>query len=457
MENRKEIWLISPEEAALTHRCLEMSMDKGADHARVNLSKSMQDSCSMLNGEVDKVSHSGDRVLTFNLFADGRYGSFSTNRLDSAALDIFIGKAVDMVRTLAPDEFRKLPDSSRTAKDAVTGMEAGVFDRAYEETDADKRLDLARAAAFYGKDKEHDIISEEVEYSDSISDEYIIDSEGLGCRHSETSFEIGCETTLSDGEGGKVSGFWWDSSPFLDKLGKGDGCGRKAAERAAAQKGARNMSSGRYNAVVENETASRLLSPVLNALNAFSIQQKNSFLAESLGKRLFPEGFTIMDLPRVKGACGAKLFDSEGVATRNCPVVEDGVVKEYFVNTYMAEKMGIAPTVEDVTRACVLPFLKNGNAPGTFGARELMELVGDGIYVCGLNGGNCNSATGDFSYGIEGFAFKNGRIAHPVRGMIMTGNMLSLWASLIGAGTDCRGCMSRQVPSMAFGAVDFSS
>mgnify|MGYP000002517437 FL=1 len=86
-----------------------------------------------------------------------------------------------------------------------------------------------------------------------------------------------------------------------------------------------------------------------------------------------------------------------------------------------------------------------------------MRIVGEGILVTGFNGGNSNSATGDFSFGVEGFLFKDGKIVHPVREMLITGNLLTLWNNLLAAGNDARFCKSKLIPTLAFGNVDFSA
>ena len=210
--------------------------------------------------------------------------------------------------------------------------------------------------------------------------------------------------------------------------------------------------------VVDSEKASRLVAPLLNALNAYSLQQKNSFLLDTLGKKVFPEMLTIMDRPREAGRSGSRLFDSEGVATQETPIIEKGVVKEYFVNTYMSRKMGIAPTVEDAGRPVLLPCMSGGSpVQGILDRKGIMNLVGEGILVTDFNGGNSNPATGDFSFGIEGFLFKDGAIVHPVREMLITGNLKELWNNLIAAGNDSRLCMSKLIPTLAFSNVSFSS
>ena len=113
------------------------------------------------------------------------------------------------------------------------------------------------------------------------------------------------------------------------------------------------------------------------------------------------------------------------------------------------------PTVESISRPVLLPW----NCPednGITDADALMKICGNGILVTGFNGGNCNGVTGDFSYGIEGFAFENGEILYPVREMLITGNMSGLWNNLVAAGNDSRECRKWQIPSLAFENVDFS-
>ena len=77
--------------------------------------------------------------------------------------------------------------------------------------------------------------------------------------------------------------------------------------------------------------------------------------------------------------------------------------------------------------------------------------------MTGFNGGNCNPTTGDFSYGVEGFAFRDGKITHPIREMVVTGNMITLWNGILAAGTDARPCTRWQIPTLAFNAADFSA
>ena len=52
------------------------------------------------------------------------------------------------------------------------------------------------------------------------------------------------------------------------------------------------------------------------------------------------------------------------------------------------------------------------------------------------------------------FAFSGGKITHPVREMLMTGNFLSLWKNLVAVADDARPCLTRRIPTLAFKDVD---
>jgi PmbA protein len=299
--------------------------------------------------------------------------------------------------------------------------------------------------------KDYTLISEECEYCESYDDNFVADSQGFEGRHTETCYSVFAEMTIQAKEGSKHSGFWWESSFNKDGI-ELKGCAQRALDRAVRQIGPKKRRGGHYKMVVDTSVATKLIAPVITALNAASIQQKMSFLDGTIGQQIFPQGMTLMDMARTPGKNGSRLYDTEGVATKDAPIIENGVVKQYFVNTYMAAKMGIEPTIEDISRPCLLPFGEK-----ELSLKDLLELSGSGILVTGFNGGNCNPVTGDFSFGIEGFAFSRGKITHPVHEMLITGNILELWNNLTAVGSDARSCVRWQVGSLAFKNVSFSA
>lgn len=525
---------ISDAEREIADKSVQMALDAGASAVMVSLDKAKTEIYALLDGEIDNIRQTGDRSLTFNIYADGKYGTFSTNRFEEESLRDFLCKAVETVRMLVADPFRGLPDKKDLATDAVNGDEMGLCWYGYDSVTRDEKLEMARRVSVFGEfsapssDRNWRVVSEEVEYNNTLSDTYLTSSDGCRCRQTETSFEVSSQVTVEDNDGNKYTGLWWDYDVSPEKVLTSE-CGRKAVEMAVMQIAPVNADKGKYTMVVSRLVSGRLLQPVLNALSSLSVYQKSSFLVDALGKQVFSKGLNVVDMPLEKGKSGAILFETDGRACRNREIISDGVVKENFTSIYMSRKLGIPPTSSCPNRPVLLPFVSeellggerggvsggersgghcgvsgdgrdasglggdcgeesgdgrgaelgavNGGGRGTelgggLGAergleaesfvneiaqKDILELCGSGILVTDFNGGNCNSATGDFSYGVSGFLFENGKITSPIDSMLITGNMTDLWSNLLAAGSDPVPGMSRQVPTLAFRDVTFNA
>ena len=87
---------------------------------------------------------------------------------------------------------------------------------------------------------------------------------------------------------------------------------------------------------------------------------------------------------------------------------------------------------------------------------ELTRGLKKGILVRGFIGGNSNSTTGDFSYGIVGVLFENGKMVQPVNEMNISGNAKEFWNRLVAVGNDPFQYSWLRTPSMLFEDVNFS-
>jgi len=200
--------------------------------------------------------------------------------------------------------------------------------------------------------------------------------------------------------------------------------------------------------IVENKMAGSSLGPMISALNGYAIQQKQSFLIDMKGEKIGSDLMTIVDDPFIVSGRGSRLFDSEGMATKKMPIVENGVLQNYYIDTYYGKKLEMEATTGNTTNLVFKP-----------GEKDLEGLLADidrGILVTGFNGGNNNGATGDFSYGIEGFLVEKGKLIQPVAEMNITGNFKQLWKNLIAVGNDVDPSRSWRLPSLVFDNVDFS-
>ena len=114
----------------------------------------------------------------------------------------------------------------------------------------------------------------------------------------------------------------------------------KALERVLRKLGQKKVQSGKYTMVVDPMNSSRLLSPMISALNGSALQQKNSFLLNKLNEKIASDRLTLTDEPHLVKASGARYFDNEGIATERRSIFDKGVLNTYFIDTHRSTRMG---------------------------------------------------------------------------------------------------------------------
>ncbi len=437
----------------LAEKSLEIALRNGCNNARITYNVNNQSSYSVRNDKLDRLHQANGSSLYLQLFVDGKYGSYSTNRTEEDDLNLFIAKAVEATRLISPDPFRGLPDINLCYKGQFPDL--GQFDKTIETiTPTEKsRIAYECAAEIYKTDKR--IVSVNCEYGDSDEFMFIVDSNGFKGSSRQSLFTLSAECSVKGSGDSRPEGWWYESSLFLNKFNI-KGVGTKAFERAVSRLNPKKLKSGIYNMVLENTVSSRMIAPLISALNGAAIQQNNSFLKDKLGKKVFSERFQLTDTPHLFGAAGSRLFDGEGIATKNMNLIENGVVNYYFINTYYSNKMGVPVTVEGPSvPSCKYSDINQGNIQDKT-LKDILRNCDKGILVTGFNGGNSNTSTGDFSFGVQGFYFENGEVLHPVKEMNVTGNLINLWNNFIDAGSDPRETSRWLIPTLAFESVNFN-
>ena len=437
--------MITQKHKELAQQMMEFVRKNGCSNSRISINAGTETSFEYRDEQLEKLQQASENRFSIALFVDGRYGSYSSNRMDKKELEKFIGNAIESTRYLAPDECRTLPNPDLYYK----GNDApdACFDKTIDNLQPDEKLQLAKTTVEEIYKTDPHIISISADYSDSSSFNYLIDSNGFEGEKAQTYFGLSASVSLKGEGDARPESWWYDAALFWNNLQK-SGIGKKALERALRKLGQEKIKSGKYTMVVDNLNVRNLLSPIISALDGNSLAQKNSFLIDKIGKKIASDKLTIIDDPHLPQAMGHRWYDHEGVATKKRAVIENGILRTYYIDTYNANKMKAEPTISG---ASILAFNQ--------GVKDLDGMIGDlkkGILVTGFNGGNSNNSTGDFSFGIEGFLIENGQLTKPVSEMNITGNILTLWERLLAVGNDARTTSAWRTPSLVFEDVAFS-
>lgn len=437
--------MISDKNKKLAQWAMDYAQKNGCQQAKVSINSGSNSSFALRDGKMDRLQQASENGMSIQVYVDGRYGSYDTNRLDQKELETFIKNGIEATRYLAKDEARVLPDTSRYYTGGKPDLE--LYDSTISSINPDDKVALARSVGEEILGKNDRIISVNSNYNDGEYFGYSITSNGFE-GNTKTSY-CGLNSSVAiRGEGeARPSAGWSESSAFFNKLPK-EGIGEIALQRALNKIGQKKIQSGKYTMIIEPRRASQVLNPLFSALYGSAIQQKNSFLMNKLNEQVASPKLTLIDEPHLVGARGARYFDYEGVATTRQPIFEEGVLKTFFIDTYNANKLEVDPTISGPSLLVT-----------AMGDKDLDGIIKDAdtaIWVTGFNGGNCNNSTGNFSYGVEGFLIENGKVTQPISEMNITGNMVDLWMSLAEVGNDPNMSSSWRIPTLVFEGVNFT-
>jgi PmbA protein len=233
--------------------------------------------------------------------------------------------------------------------------------------------------------------------------------------------------------------YWFSVARTLSKLESPEHVGRVAAERALRRLGARKVKTARVPVIFDPMVSRSLLDTIAQAVNGDAIYRGASFLAGKLGEKVAGENVTVIDDGTLPGGFGTSPFDDEGVPTQRTPVIENGVLCSYLLNTYTARKLGLKTTGNAARGLAGTPGIGAGNfflQPGSKGPQEIIASARDGLYLTEFLGFGVNLVTGDFSRGASGIWIVNGELAYPVEEITVAGNLRDMLGNISEIGND---------------------
>ncbi|MBI5243976.1 MAG: TldD/PmbA family protein [Elusimicrobia bacterium] len=158
-----------------------------------------------------------------------------------------------------------------------------------------------------------------------------------------------------------------------------------------------------------------------HSLEADHVQEGASpHYAGKLGQSVAREFLTIIDDPTLPYARGSYPFDDEGLPAKPTPVIKNGVLVDYLYDRLTALKDGRESNGHgrrESFRHKPIPRMSNLYiAPGSDDPREIVRSIKRGLLVTKMGGGQVNTATGEFVFGVdEGFLVEDGAVKHLVR------------------------------------------
>lgn len=422
----------------VARQAVELAKRAGAEQCDAYMRVYDESEVTIRLGKTEKLVEAGSRSLGLRVITGGRTAVCSTADLSEESLERLARETVELARISARDEYAGLPSPDDFARASTNGLQ--LYDERLGSLTTEEKIRMAKAceAAAFAVDSRI-TNSEGATVTTRSGEVALANSLGFAASYPATAVALMVEVMADDADGKKRNDYWFSSERSLHRLLEPEEVGRIAAKRALAQLGAVKVPTKQVPVVFEPMMAVRLLGDFAACANGGALYRGATFLAGRLDTPVGSPLVTITDDPLEPGRGGSRPFDGEGVASRRTALVEAGVFRSFLFDSYTARRAKARTTGSAARGVESLPAPAPSNLifqPGGTPASEVVATVEDGFFVTAVMGQGFNPSTGDFSRGAAGFWIRNGRLAHPVTEVNISGRLGEMLAAVDAVGDD---------------------
>ncbi len=410
-------------DADLVNRTLAAAMRTGADFAEIFAEDRRSSSAILDDGRVEEVVSGRDRGAGIRVVVGETTGFAHTADLSDAGLAAAAGAAAAAAR--------RSGGAGRVVEVSALDVPRPLTVRVPpEDVPKSTKVALLTAADAAARSTGSAITQVSARYGDGRRRILVADSDGLFTSDEQvrTLFSVSCVATGDTGmqtgreSAGRTAGFELFDLYDVEEMA------RRAARRALTKLTARPAPSGEMPVVVGPGGGGVLFHEACgHGLEADLVAKSASVFAGRIGERVAAPMVTLVDDGTMAGEWGHYGIDDEGKPAARNVLIADGVLTDYMWDRLRARKEGRASSGNGRRQSYQhLPMVRMTNTYIGNGDANPDDIVADtphGVYVAQLGGGQVNTATGDFVFGMtEAYLIENGRITAPIREGNLIGN-----------------------------------
>jgi len=432
--------------ARLCEKMLALGKKLGADEMEIAVSDRREFSVEVLQGDIEKLVDAGGRALSFELIIDKKTASASTSDFSPGVAETMVRSAVERARLASADPFAGLPEQFASVDDRP---DLALYDPKVAQMSAAEKIEAAKKIEALCLSDTRITHSHGSSFYTVTGEALLMNSKGFSGQYPVST--VGAGAYLQAGEGaGLIDEGWYDHARFLEDLWSEERIAQKAVHRATRLLGARKVETQRVPVVFEPSVTSALLGYLARCVSGNAIYLKNSFLAGRLGDVVASPLLKIIDDARIPRAPGSRPYDGEGTATRRLPVIQDGRLMNYLLDTYSARKLDLSSTGHASGSSNF--YLDKGDTD----PQAMIAGLDRGLLLTGFLGQGFNPITGDLSRGAFGLWIENGEVVHPVAEVTVSGNLGEMLMQIEQVGTDLEFRRSLAGPSLKIAEMTLS-
>jgi len=441
-------------EVPVLERVLHEALSRGGDFAEIFVEDRSSSSIFLDDRKVEELSSGRDRGAGIRVVVGETTGFAHTADLSEAGLSSAAEAAAAVARSGGGGTREISLSRSSPAMSRTTTLPGAVPKSA--------KVDLLLRADDASRSEGGAIVQVSAGYGDSRRRVLVANSDGLLAddERVRTRFFVTC---VASGDGGMQTGSeslaytlgfeMFDEHPVEEAA-------VKAARRAITKLEARPAPSGVLPVVLKCGSGGFLFHEACgHGLEADHILKDSSVYTGRIGQMVASPGVTLVDDGTFGPNWGTLVIDDEGRPTQRNVLIQDGVLTDYMWDYLRARKEGRTSSGNGRRQSYEdLPMVRMTNTFLLAGDEDPGEIVAQtpkGIYVAQLGGGQVNTATGDFVFGMtEAYLIEDGRLTEPLRNANLIGNGPDVLSKIDAIGNDfdmCPGTCGKDGQSVPVG------
>ncbi|SJL83992.1 TldD/PmbA family protein [Vibrio palustris] len=397
---------------------LEEASRQGAE-ADVVIRTSDSLGLSTYQGNVDRYEVANEREIGIRIIKDQKVATGCSESFESSDLKHMVKSLIDSLPYTKTSQHQRIVCAENDINDADDSINQ------VDDVSVEQKVNMVLSVEDALRQQRYVDNVTENEYFETNSLMVVANTLGTHCQHKER--RLGCNSEVLCVNNDKQSMHHSLSlARCFDDIDT-EFVIRHSTEIARELLGGAPVATGHYAVIFSVDELYNVFSAFCVAFSGKAAMQGITPLADKLGTSVAYGGFTLRDVPFQPQGMRIKAFDSEGFATQNTTMIQNGELRSLLHNSETASyfntqttgnaarmaalDVGHLHTVVDVGHHTV-DDVQSG---------EYLELVA----LQGIHSG-ADVITGDFSFGASGFLCRDGQRIQPVRGITVAGNFYSM-------------------------------
>jgi TldD protein len=418
-------------------RVIGTALQTGGDFAEVFAEDKRSSSAVLDDGKVEELTSGRDRGAGIRVVVGDTTGFAHTADLSEAGLS----QAAEAAAAAARSGGGGIKQVSLERQDVARPYLVETYP---EDVPKASKVALLTRADEVARASGSAITQVSASYGDSRRRILVANSDGLlaGDDVVRTLFTVACvatgDTGMQTGREAVGHTVGWELFDLYDV----EELARRAADRAMTKLNARPAPSGEIPVVIGSGGGGVLFHEACgHGLEADLVGKGASVFKGRVGERVAAPGVTIVDDGTMAKEWGNYAIDDEGNPAQRNVLIDDGILTDYMWDLLRARKEGRRSSGNGRRQSYQhLPMVRMTNTYLLAGQEEPDDIVAStdhGVFVKHLGGGQVNTATGDFVFGMtEAYLIENGEITDPIREGNLIGNGPEVLTNIDALGND---------------------